>query len=273
MIVNGFDEVVPPGQEGQITLSLNAIKYTGLVGKEMEFTTNDPQRPRFTLALRLFIIVPGPHPGRRFGPFVFSPSPRWVTRLVRGSAAQTSITIYNDGPQPVRIIKLTAGGEVFSLQLDALQEGRLYQLTVKSAPSLPLGRYVQAVKLATESGEVPELELKLEATVVPPILATPEALSFDHVPISSANDDVSRMTKLVSIQHARRARFEIKQVSATLPFLKLEVAAENSGETYLLKVGIDKEKLTKGDYKGIIKIETNNPEVPVLEIPVTLTAQ
>ena|GEM_PF-3963879 len=63
-------------------------------------------------------------------------------------------------------------------------------------------------------------------------------------------------------------------MSATLPFLKVVVeGAVAPGQVYRLKVDCDREKLTKGDYQGKIRVETNNPDAPVIEIPVTVAAR
>jgi len=274
LTIDGFDSVIPPGQEGKITLTLIAVGFTGLISKSVEVTTNDPQRPKFTLLLHAFIIVPGPHPGRRVGPFVFTPSPRWSARVPRGGSAKTSFTIYNDGPQPVRLTQLIPGGEAFALDLETLQAGRLYVVTAKSAPSLLTGKYAQTVKLATESSEFPELSLQLEVTIIPPILAEPEALSFSDLQLSSVGTDAQVESRFILIKQARGGRLEVKGVSVTLPFLKVVVEGVMvPGQVYRLKVDCDREKLTKGDYQGKIRVETNNPDAPVIEIPVTVAAR
>ena len=240
--------------------------------KHAEVTTNDPQQASFNLSLSMVIKAAGPPPGSRVGSFVIEPSNHWSAAVPHGSTADTSIAISNTGPQPVRITKVTPGGEAFAVKLDTLEEGKRYLLTAKSSPSLPLGKHTQVVKLATESRESPELELQLEATVVVPVYADPATISFDNVPVSQAGYNFSLFNRAVWIRQVRGRGLDVKGVSATLPFLRLKMETKVPGQVYVINVGVDK-TLTKGDYKGNIKVETNNPEVPVINVPVTVSAQ
>lgn len=114
----------------------------------------------------------------------------------------------------------------------------------------------------------------MELTVIPPVFAEPEALSFNNLRASSATASVQAASQFVLIKQVRGPRLEIKNVSATLPFIKVAMErAVVSGQVYQLRVELDPEKLAKGDYKGQIRVETNSPETPVIEIPVTVVAQ
>jgi len=221
----------------------------------------------------MVIVAPGPPRGQRVGQFIIGPSNTWTATIAQGTSTDAVITIYNEGEKPARITKVTPGGEAFTVKLDTLVEGKRYLLTAKSSTSLSIGRHRQVVKLATDSSETPELEVRLDAVVSPPLIVRPEELAFGVLPISKDGYDVSRVAKFVNLIQVRGAGLEVKKVTPSLPFLKVEIMPEASGQTCLLKVMFDKEKLTKGEYKGTIKVETNNPQVPVLEIPVTLTAQ
>jgi hypothetical protein len=48
-----YDKVIAPGQTGGITLAIDKTEsYNGEVVKTAEVTTNDPNKPRFTLTLK-----------------------------------------------------------------------------------------------------------------------------------------------------------------------------------------------------------------------------
>jgi Protein of unknown function (DUF1573) len=48
-----YDKVIAPGQTGGITLAIDKTEsYSGEVVKIAEVTTNDPNKPRFTLTLK-----------------------------------------------------------------------------------------------------------------------------------------------------------------------------------------------------------------------------
>jgi hypothetical protein len=53
-----FDKVIAPGKEGKITLEIkNTEHYKGEITKNATVTTNDPERPTFTLVLRANFVT------------------------------------------------------------------------------------------------------------------------------------------------------------------------------------------------------------------------
>jgi hypothetical protein len=267
-----FTKVVPPGQEGKIVLTINTTGFNGAVTKHADVTTNDPQMANFTLSLHMVIGTAGPPPGRRVGSFIIGPSDRWSASIPRGNSAEAGINIYHDGPQPVRITKVHPGGESFAVDLETIQEGKHYVLRAKSSPSLAVGTYKQLVKLATEGSESPELQIQLEVAVVSPVTAMPKELAFGVLPISQAGYDISTLSKFIWVRQSRGGGLELKNLSASLPFIKVKVESQNDNQI-LLRVGFDPAKLTPGDYKGTVKIETTHPDAPVLEVGISVTAK
>lgn len=53
-----FDKTIAPGKEGKIKLSVpNTESYNGEVSKTATVTTNDPERPTFTLTLKATFVA------------------------------------------------------------------------------------------------------------------------------------------------------------------------------------------------------------------------
>jgi uncharacterized protein DUF1573 len=53
-----YDKVIAPGQTGGITLAIDKTEsYSGEVVKAADVTTNDPNKPRFTLTLKANITA------------------------------------------------------------------------------------------------------------------------------------------------------------------------------------------------------------------------
>ncbi|HSQ19868.1 MAG TPA: hypothetical protein VLR92_05785, partial [Blastocatellia bacterium] len=61
---------------------------------------------------------------------------------------------------------------------------------------------------------------------------------------------------------------KIKSYSSTLPFIKLELTTQTEGQVYALRLTLDTTKIKTGAFNGKVHIETNDPDVPVLEVPV-----
>lgn len=211
--------------------------------------------------------------GKIVGPFIVGPTDQWSARVPRGMSANGLILINNKSGQPVRISKVAAGGEAFTVALQTLQEGARYSLNFTSAPGLPLGNHRQLVKLTTDSAEQPELTLTLEVNVFPALTFSPASLTFDKVPVSDPESDITFLSKFVWLRLGRGAGLEVKAMTSDLPFIKAQVESTGAdGQSVVVRVGFNA-KPTKGTHSGKLKIETNNTDVKVIEVPINVIAQ
>src|SRR5262249_33898048 len=267
-----FTRVVPPGQEGKVTLSINTSGFAGAIAKTADVYTNDPQHERFTLMLSM-VVTSGESPqGRQIGPFVVGPSDQWSSRIPRGMSTNGLIAISNSTAQPIKISKAESSGDAFSYTLQTLEDGKRYSLSFTSSPTLPAGIHRQVVKLATDSKEMPVLELVLEANVFPALTVSPASLNFESVRLSDPELEISLVSKFLWVRLGRGAGLEVKSMTSDLPFFKVKIeSADDNGQSVVLRVGFG-EKPPKGTHTGKIKIVTNNPDVKETEIPITVTA-
>jgi len=268
-----FTKVVPPGQEGKVTLMFNSVGFNGAVSKSAEVYTNDPEHPQFTLMMNAVVASDDAPQGTRVGPFIVGPANQWGSRAPRGASANGLITITNTTQQPIKITKLDPNGSAFDAKLQTLEEGKRYSVSFASSPTLSIGSHAQTVKLVTDSQETPGLELQLEVTVISPITVNPTSLVFDNVPVSNPEMEISLVSKFLWVRAGRGAGLEIKSVTSDLPFIKVKSEiGDPNGSSITLRVGFS-EKPPKGTHTGKIKIETNNADAKVLEVPITVNAQ
>jgi len=265
---------VPPGQEGKIELAVEHTEgYTGEVAKSASVSTNDPKNPNFSLILRARFKsegVPGvPPPPGPLNPnpvLTVEPLDRWITSALTGSTSSNTFFIYNPLPTAVHVKNVIPGGTAFSAVLGTIQEGKRYQVAVTSNPSLKAGHYVQTVTVVTDNSTQPEVKLALELTVYPKVFASPSGIMM---PTLSIGSDLSTINwPAVFVRKIRENSFQIKSYTSTLPFLKLELLTETEGQAYRIRLTVDASKVKPGDFKGIIHVETNDPDVPFVDVPV-----
>jgi hypothetical protein len=266
-----FTKIVPPGQEGKITLSFNSSGFNGAVTKHAEVYTNDPERPQFTLMMSMVVVGEEPPPGSRIGPFHVSPTNEWRGQAPQGTSVNGLITITNASQRLIRITKLEPNGTAFTANLQTLEDGKRYSVGFISSPTLPVGSHTQTLKLKTDSQETPELELHLQVTVSPAVTLNPASLTFENVPVSDPQIDISLISKFMWVRAGRGAGLEIKSITSDLPFVKAKIESVD-GSSITLRVGFS-EIPPKGPHTGKIKIETNNPNVKTLEAPITINAK
>jgi hypothetical protein len=222
----------------------------------------------------MVISVPEAAPGgKRIGSLLIGPLDRWGTEVPLGMTAGGLFSLYNDGPQPLKITKLDPGGEAFSVTLNTLEEGKRYSVNFSASTKLPLGVYHQTVKLTTDSKETPELALELDLRVVAPVKVNPAKVVFENIPFSLPDYDFSTLSRFAWVTITRGEGLEIKSLTSDLPFIKAKVeTVTGNGQTYLLRIGFS-DKPSKGRHLGILKVVTNNKDVPVVEIPLQVDAQ
>ncbi len=268
-----YTKIVPPGQEGKITLAFNSAGFSGAATKMAEVYTNDPARPQFTLTINMVVTSDETPQGRQVGPFVIGPTNQWSARVPSGLSTNGLISLTNTAPQPVRITKLDPNGSAFAATLQILEEGKRYTVNFVSSTKLPIGSHKQIVKLATDSKELPEIELQLEAIVIPAVTVNPTSLTFDNLPVSDPEMEISLVSKFLWVRVGRGAGLEIKSVTSDLPFVKVKTEMmDGGGASITLRVGFS-EKPPKGTHTGKIKIETNNADMKALEVPITVNAR
>ncbi|MCI0485091.1 MAG: hypothetical protein L0229_00545, partial [Blastocatellia bacterium] len=190
---------MPPGKEGKITLAIQQTKgYWGEVAKSAAVVTNDPASPRFNLILRAYFKGERPTPPAPVrrpanapaaevkppGPFTVSPNDRWVTAAVRGSSTMTKMYLRAREDGPVRIKKAIVAGNEFTAEVLTIEEGKRYELTISTNPALKPGTYLQTLRLVTDDGKVPEMEIPLELKVIPQVFISPNAILLPKMPIA-----------------------------------------------------------------------------------------
>lgn len=265
---------MPPGQEGKIELAVEHTDgFSGEIAKSASVSTNDPKSPSFNLVLRARFksnqppaAAPPPPPLNPNPMLRVEPGDRWTTSVLSGSSSSTSLFLYNPLATPVHAKSIIPGGKEFTATLQTIQDGKRYQISVASNPTLKPGHYVQTLKILTDSTAQPHVAIELELTVYPKVFASPPSITMPAMPAAA---DLSAISwPIIYVRKIRETGLRIKSYSSTLPFIKLELLTEAEGQVYKIRLTLDTTKITPGQFKGTVHIETNDPEVPVLEVPV-----
>lgn len=194
------------------------------------------------------------------------PNDRWVTGAYTGSSSAGVIYLVNREPVAVNIKNVVAGGTNFTVNLLTIEAGKRYQLSFTTNPKLKPGYYTQDVKVLTDNVAKPEAVVHLEATIHPRIFATPTSIIMPSLPAAS---DLSAINwPMIYVRSMVEGGVKVKGVSSTLPFLKMEILTINEGTVYSLRLTLDKTKITPGEFRGKVRIETTDADMPVLEVPI-----
>jgi hypothetical protein len=273
-----YDKVLAPGAEGKITLAVeHTAGFTGQVQKTATVTTNDPLQPRFSLTLRMLFKpspnepgnVPTPMPPSavtKIGPFVFMPSNEWHSAVVRGESTGGVVDILIQDDKPAHITSVAPGGTDFAVTLKTVEDGKKYTVVITNNRELKAGHYVQKVRLLTDDKNVGEIPINLELTVYPFVVAAPSAIHLSTVDLQST---AAIRVPAIYVQKVRGDDLSVTSVTSSLPFLNLEPKDDIKGRRYIINITVDRAKLPPpGVFRGKIHIETNDQEVPALDVTI-----
>ena len=264
---------MPPGQEGKIEL---AVEHTegmqGEIAKSASVVTNDPKNRNLNLQLRARFkadstpIGTPPAPLKPSSAFNVEPADKWITSVLSGGIAANSFYLVNTQTNPVHAKSVVVGGTDFTTKLEPIQDGRRYELKVASNPALKPGHYTQTIRIMTDNPAAPETSIDLDLTVYPHVFVSPTSIVMPRLPSTS---DLSAINwPVIYVRKLRGNGLMIKSFSTTLPFIKLDLVTETEGQVYKIRMTLDSTKIKPGEFKGKVRIETNDPEGSVLEVPI-----
>jgi len=249
--------------------------YAGEVAKAATVMTNDPKYANFSLTLRARFISDAPavpnapaSAPKRSSVFV-EPTDRIITSVLAGNATNTSLYVVNTEAKPVHVKSVDAGGTSFTATLAPIQDGQRYEVAVKSAANLKPGTYHQTLHVLTDSTTTPEIPVQLTLTVYPRLFASPTAIIMPVLPIGAELSTIA--WPAITVRKVQATGLEIKRVSTSLAFLDLTTEAQKAGEVYQVHIKINNDKVKAGEFKGTIRIETNDADLPVIEVPVQVS--
>lgn len=267
---------MPPGKEGKIELAVEHTEgYVGEVAKSAGVKTNDPAHANFNLMLRARFKMDAQSAanaqmtgmmGKKFGPMSVEPADRWVSSVLTGTSTATTIYIVNNEAAPIHIKKIEPGGTDFSARVQPIQDGKRFELIVSTNPNLKPGEYHQTLRVLTDSATIPEVPIKLDLTVFPRVFASPTAIIMP--PLSVTSDLASINWPMINVRKVQAAGLKITKYTTTLPFIKLDLLTVTEGQLYQIRLTIDNDRVKPGEFKGSIHVETNDPNVPFIDIPV-----
>jgi hypothetical protein len=147
-----FDETIPAGGEGHITLRLDTRGYRGRIAKHTRVFTSDPQQKLAVLTMEAEVWTP----------IVLSKT-YVVFKGTAGDRLADSIEVRAGMNKP-----LTLEAEAFDLEnkvdyrIEEVEEGKAFRIHFSSLPG-PEQRYHGTLKLRTNYPEKPEIEIRIRA--------------------------------------------------------------------------------------------------------------
>jgi hypothetical protein len=261
LLVTRMPRELAPGGEGMIHFKLDTTDLSGPFRGRITVFLNDPDLPEADLSFE-GVVIP---------PVEVSPLPAFFVSGMRAKGASGSVEIINHEPEPLRIIKVEHASERFTTNLETLQPGQRYKLTLILKPNGLGGRKTEPITVATSSRAQPALEISANTYLHERIYPFPDSVDLGAIPISQIRKNpgiLNALAQTLMVYQEDGSDFRAT-LHTDLPMLNLKWERGPKGDRYQATISIDPDKVRAGSYNGLLLIDTNDPAFTELSVPVS----
>jgi len=260
-----FDRTIAPGKTGVVRAELDTTSFAGGIAKGVTVYTNDPATPTIQLTIKakvepLLAVRPGYARFVKEGPegvgkveqIVWSPKgePFEVVK-VENPFPYLKVTYRPATDEDRREVNAPSGGYVFEFALD-------YE-------AAPVGALADHVVIHTNHARQKVVPIPVSGFVRPPVAVTPPVIDFGDIQITGP------VRASVHVQGFLEGKqFVLTKVEEDLAGMEanFEPAGEKAdGQEFNVRLLLSPE-MPKGIFTGTLKLYTNHPRKPVVEVPV-----
>jgi hypothetical protein len=241
------DKVIAPGKDSLLDGTVSVGFKEGSNSGQIAILSNDPERPVAELPLSWSVLPPAAH---------FVPRNVKIEFKHSGEQVEQSIQVVAN-PDDLAHAKINVDARWVSAKIDAPAS----TLKLVLRPTGPSQLQTAEVAMTLASGE--QMILPIEAVLKLPIQVQPETLFF------SADSKSSISSQTVTLRPAAGTK-PFKVIKAVLVGIdgKVDCTASQDGLSWTLRVTPLISDSRESLLKAAMKIETDEPDAKMLEIPV-----
>ena len=246
------DDIIPPGGSSTLSSVLDLPRQVGAVRKNIAIHSNDPQQGTVVVA---FV-------GTATQAIVLDPQVLAFQNVEREAelTMTASLKAYEEG-LTFNITEVSTGtDENFDASYETIEEGRHYEIIVKTRPPLHNDYLRDRVYIHTDHPTLNLIQLTVVANVLTDIISAPDVirLNADHT------DPIKRM---ILLRAGRVTDFTVTGVDLPDPAMSYEVTVRQQGMVYVEVDNI----VAKPELEGThIIVYTDAESVPEVRIPISV---
>jgi len=189
----------------------------------------------------------------------------------RGQAQEHSIELVNHEPEPLEITSIEHPRDRFTTRLEAIEAGKRYRLTLRLDGNGATGRRTDPIVVMTSSRSTPVIRISANTFVRERVYTFPDSVDLGGFSLAAVNADPTLLDKLAQTLMVYRKGTSGFEVRLTSDLDALDIRAQRGplGDRWQATITVKPALLKPGPLKGAIRIETNDPEFPVLSVPVS----
>ena len=253
--VVSVDSVVAPGGSGTLRLRVATTARRGEVNELANVYTDDPETPIASLHVRGTVVLPIEVTPRRQAYFF----------TVKGEAPSQLLTLVSHGDDRLEIRDVTSDNPRFTVRRDG--SGNRRALTVALDPATPAGKHEGTITVTTTSSAFPRVTIPAFAHVKDSLSTSVDTIAFGQLALDALKNEVLGLRSVVVTKRGG-GNFRVLGATTDLPYLRVDVAPQKEGESFLVNIRFAPNQAKRGRVVGTLRITTNDPSRPELHLPI-----
>jgi len=249
--------VIAPGQHVQVTLELPTSGLDGTYEGAMTLHFAEGGPSDLVLSTR----------GSVRQPMAFVPAAAFFLGGHAGESTSQSIEIVNQEIQPVEIIDVSPAPDGTDLQLETLEKGRRYRLTLTLRQGGPTGQKASDIVVRTTSAVRPSWNVRVNTWRRARVYTFPDSVDMGAIPLASLAATPERFAQTLMVYQRGGESFDAR-FSLDTKALSVSAVRGPRGDRFQATLTYSPAALAPGPVTATLIIETNDPEFPRLEVPV-----
>lgn len=258
LVATGWTKKIPPGGRGGFTFRLGEPREAGAFEGVIivRFATDAVDQLVFEID------------GTLVPPIEVVPYPAIFLVTRRGTPKEATVEIVNHRDRALRLGELPPADERRSLRLETVDAGQRYRLVARMSGEGAAGRRSENISLPVGEGEEP-LTVQLNTLLNERVYAFPDEVSFGTLPLGQVRDSgtAAGLAQTVMVFRKEQPGLEVR-ASSSLPFVRVVAERGEAGDRWQLTLSLDPAATPAGEIWGMLVVETNDPEFPLLEVPI-----
>jgi hypothetical protein len=203
-------------------------------------------------------------------PIEFDPRPAFFVVTYQGKQKSAAIDIINHRNEPLSLTEARSESKRFTIRLDTIEPGQHYRLQLTLDGNSQPGEKREEILLFSSSPEDDTLRVQANTLIRERVYHFPNTVDMGALPIRVAinPDTASKLSQTLMVYRPETDDFTA-EASVNLDYIAIISERGPEGDRYQMTLTLIPEKVSPGKIEGAVRIETNDEEFSVLEVPVT----
>jgi len=257
--VADFDKTVDAGAIGKVKATVDTRNFKGGIAKSVRVYTNDSANPQIDLVIKANVksqieVDPG------YARFI----------AVYGEPQKTSVqSVWSGDRDDLKILKVespypfvkVAHREAADDEKGRGVRGPQWQVEVSLDKNAPVGPIADFIVLTTNHPKLKTLRIPVSGFVRPVMSVTPRVADFGRRELAEPQ------TASLEIRNLSSTSVNLGEISTDVAGLNAEIEPLEEGRLYKVLLTLDP-GMAKGDFEGLVTINTNSSKQPTIEVSV-----